>query len=163
MEVANETPAKKPKRLTSVVWNHFERVRKADICYAVCVQYCKKKLSGSSNSGTTHFWNHLIRCLKRSNYDVSQLLAAKRKRKETSIVLTNVNYDEGKIKVEAITPLSTYNDHELKKDESINLGSMKFDQERSRLDLARMIMLHGYPPLAMVEDLRFKIFVKNLF
>ncbi|CAL5342091.1 hypothetical protein CsSME_00026599 [Camellia sinensis var. sinensis] len=166
MEISNDSPVKKPKRLTSIVWNHFERVKKADICYAVCV-HCKKKLSGSSNSGTTHLRNHLIRCLKRSNYDVSQILAAKRKRKETTLaVATVVDYEEGQRKEEIITPLNIKYEHDQKKDEpinlgTINLGSAKFDQERSRLDLARMIMLHGYP-LDMVEHVGFKIFVKNL-
>lgn len=162
MEVAIETPVKKPKRLTSAVWNHFERVRKADICYAVCI-HCKNKLSGSSNSGTTHLRNHLIRCLKRSNFDVSQILAAKRKRKDNnSLDLPNVSYDEVKRKAEAIIPIPTYRyDNEQKKDEAVNLGSIKFDQERSRLDLARMIMVHGYP-LGMVDHLGFKNFVKNL-
>ncbi|KAM7503882.1 hypothetical protein LguiB_002786 [Lonicera macranthoides] len=162
MEVSTETPVKKTKRLTSVVWNHFERVRKADICYAVCL-HCKKKLSGSSNSGTTHLRNHLIRCLKRSNFDVSQILTAKRKRKDTTVTLANVNYDEGQIaqiKEETIVPVTYKFEHE-QKNEMINLGSMKFDQERSRMDLARMIMLHGYP-LSMVEDVGFKLFMKNL-
>ncbi|XP_059661394.1 zinc finger BED domain-containing protein RICESLEEPER 1-like [Cornus florida] len=162
MEISSETPIKKPKRLTSVVWNHFERVKKADVCYAVCV-HCKKKLSGSSNSGTTHLRNHLIRCLKRSNYDVSQILAAKRKRKESNLSLTVVNHDEGQKKDEIInvTPMNFKYDQEQRKEETINLGSIKFDQERSQLDLARMIMLHGYP-LAMVEHVGFKMFVKNL-
>ncbi|KAL0320582.1 UNVERIFIED_CONTAM: Zinc finger BED domain-containing protein RICESLEEPER 1 [Sesamum radiatum] len=170
MEILNEIPAKKTKRLTSVVWNHFERVRKADAQYAVCV-HCKKKLSGSSNSGTTHLRNHLLRCLKRSNYDVSQILSAKRKRKETSqsplrqsnLGLTTT-YEEGKVKDEILSPIPLKFDQELKKEEptqTINLGSVKFDQERSRLDLARMIMLHGYP-LAMVDHVGFKVFVKNL-
>ncbi|XP_059301213.1 zinc finger BED domain-containing protein RICESLEEPER 1-like [Lycium ferocissimum] len=163
MEIPTEIPIKKPKRLTSVVWNHFERVRKADICYAVCV-HCKKKLSGSSNSGTTHLRNHLLRCLKRSNYDVSSILAAKRKRKETT-TLAVVSYEEGQRKEEIISPMTTFKfDQGVKKEEvnmPINLGSARFDQERSRLDLARMIMLHGYP-LAMVDHIGFKIFVKNL-
>ncbi|CAA2988770.1 zinc finger BED domain-containing RICESLEEPER 1-like [Olea europaea subsp. europaea] len=168
MEISDEIPAKKQKRLTSVVWNHFERVRKADTCYAVCV-HCKKKLSGSSNSGTTHLRNHLIRCLKRSNYDVSQILSTKKKRKESNLgqstlALTTVSYDEGKIKDEIISSIPFKFDKEHKKEETnqaINLGSAKFDQKRSQLDLARMIMLHGYP-LAMVEHFGFKIFVKNL-
>lgn len=165
MEISNDSPAKKPKRLTSIVWNHFERVKNVDVCYAVCV-HCKKKLSGSSNSGTTHLRNHLIRCLKRSNYDVSQILAAKRKRKESALAVSNVEYEEGQRKEEIITPISMKFEPEQKRDESmnlgaINLGSAKFDQERSRLDLARMIMLHGYP-LDMVEHVGFKIFVKNL-
>lgn len=163
MEIPIETPAKKTKRLTSVVWNHFERVRKGEICYAVCV-HCKKKLSGSSNSGTTHLRNHLLRCLKRSNYDVSQILAAKRKRKDTTVSLTNLTYDEGQNKDEIISPIAYRIDPEPRKEEpsqTVSMGSVKFDQERSRLDLARMIMLHGYP-LAMVEHVGFKIFAKNL-
>ncbi|KAL8046698.1 hypothetical protein ABFX02_08G192756 [Erythranthe guttata] len=171
MEIVSEVPAKKTKRLTSVVWNHFERVRKADAQYAICI-HCKKKLSGSSNSGTTHLRNHLLRCLKRSNYDVSQILSAKRKRKETSqspigqsnLGLTSINYEDGKIKDEILIPMPLKVELEQKKEDinqTINLGSVKFDQERSRLDLARMIMLHGYP-LAMVDHVGFKIFVKNL-
>ncbi|KAG6756348.1 hypothetical protein POTOM_039776 [Populus tomentosa] len=162
MEVSNESAIKKPKRLTSVVWNHFQRIRKADVCYAVCV-HCDKKLSGSSNSGTTHLRNHLMRCLKRSNYDVSQLLAAKKKKKDTSLSIANVNanYDETQRKDEYIKPTIIKFDHEQRKDEIISLGSCRFDQEQSRLDLARMIILHGYP-LTMVEHVGFKIFVKNL-
>ncbi|CAL5393814.1 unnamed protein product [Camellia sinensis] len=165
MEIANDVPVKKPKRLTSIVWNHFERVKKADACYAVCL-HCKKKLSGSSNSGTTHLRNHLIRCLKRSNYDVSQILAAKRRKKDSTLGVTSVDYEAVERNDGIITPLNIKFEQEPKKDETINLGtanlgSVKFDQERSRLDLARMIMLHGYP-LAMVEHVGFKIFVKNL-
>ncbi|KAG8386485.1 hypothetical protein BUALT_Bualt03G0153500 [Buddleja alternifolia] len=166
MEISNEVFDKKPKRLTSVVWNHFERVRTAEAQYAVCV-HCKKKLSGSSNSGTTHLRNHLLRCLKRSNYDVSQILSAKRKRNTISqspLGLTPINYEEGKIKDEIISPMPLKFDQEQKKEEinqTISLGSVRFDQERSRLDLARMIMLHGYP-LAMADHVGFKIFVKNL-
>nr|XP_043622006.1 zinc finger BED domain-containing protein RICESLEEPER 1-like [Erigeron canadensis]XP_043622007.1 zinc finger BED domain-containing protein RICESLEEPER 1-like [Erigeron canadensis] len=160
MEIQTETPVKKPKRLTSVVWNHFERVRKAEGCYAVCV-HCQKKLSGSSNSGTTHLRNHLMRCLKRSNFDVSQILAAKRKRKEDPVPIANVSYDEVQRKEENIMPIAYKFDQDSKIEEAVNFGSVKFDQERSRLDLARMIMLHDYPP-AMVEHLGFKIFVKNL-
>ncbi|WRX29339.1 zinc finger protein [Theobroma cacao] len=160
MEVANESAIKKPKRLTSVVWNHFERVRKADVCYAVCV-HCNKKLSGSSNSGTTHLRNHLMRCLKRSNYDVSQLLAAKRRKKDNTLTIANISYDEGQRKEDYIKPTIVKYEQDQRKDEVFNLGSSRFDQERSRLDLARMIILHGYP-LAMVEHVGFKVFVKNL-
>ncbi|GMI65545.1 DAYSLEEPER [Hibiscus trionum] len=160
MEVANESTTKKPKRLTSVVWNHFERVKKADICYAVCV-HCNKKLSGSSNSGTTHLRNHLMRCLKRSNYDVSQLLAVKRRKKENTLTIANIAYDEGQRKDEYMKPTIVKYEQDQRKDEAFNLGSSWFDPERSRLDLARMIILHGYP-LAMVEHVGFKVFVKNL-
>jgi hypothetical protein len=160
MEISNDSGTKKPKRLTSVVWNHFERIRKADICYAVCV-HCNKRLSGSSNSGTTHLRNHLMRCLKRSNFDVSQLLTVKRRKKDNSVSLANISFDEGQRKEEYIKPTLVKFDQEHKKDEIINFVSSKFDQERSQHDLARMIILHGYP-VTLVEEVGFKVFVKNL-
>lgn len=160
MEIPNDSATKKPKRLTSVVWNHFERVRKGETCFAVCV-HCNKKLSGSSNSGTTHLRNHLIRCLKRSNFDVSQLLAAKRRKKDSTVNLTNITYDDGQRKDDYTKPAMIKFDQDQKKEEIINFGSSKFDQERSRSDLARMIILDGYP-LAMVDHVGFQVFVKNL-
>lgn len=160
MEIPNEATTKKPKRLTSVVWNHFERVRKADICYAVCV-HCNKKLSGSSNSGTTHLRNHLMRCLKRSNHDVSQLLSAKRRKKEGAVAITSISYDEEQRKEEYMKPLAVKFNDEPKHDEIFTLGSSRFDNDRSQLDLARMIILHGYP-LSMVDHVGFKVFVKNI-
>ncbi|KAL2943346.1 Zinc finger BED domain-containing protein RICESLEEPER 1 [Bienertia sinuspersici] len=160
MEITtSETIIKKPKRLTSVVWNHFERVKKADICYAVCV-HCNKRLSGSSNSGTTHLRNHLMRCLKRSNYDVTQLLA-KRRKKDNTVTLTSYNFDDGQPKDDHIPVAAIKFEPEPKREDAISIGSSKFDQERSRMDLARMIILHGYP-LAMVDHIGFKVFVKNL-
>lgn len=160
MEISNDSGIKKPKRLTSVVWNHFERVRKADICYAVCV-HCNKKLSGSSNSGTTHLRNHLIRCLKRSNFDVSQLLAAKRRKKDNTVSVASIGFDESQGKEEYVKPTIVKFEQDHKKDEIITFAGRKFDPEKSRLDLAHMIILHGYP-LAMVEHVGFKVFVKNL-
>ncbi|KAK9674220.1 hypothetical protein RND81_12G219200 [Saponaria officinalis] len=158
METSNEIVLKKPKRLTSVVWNHFERIKKADICYAVCV-HCNKRLSGSSNSGTTHLRNHLMRCLKRSNFDVSQLLA-KRRKKDNTVTITSF-YDEAQPKDEHIPIATIKYDPEPKRVEPISVGNTRFDQDRSRMDLARMIILHGYP-LAMVDHVGFKVFVRNL-
>ncbi|XP_052207487.1 zinc finger BED domain-containing protein RICESLEEPER 1-like isoform X2 [Diospyros lotus] len=94
------------------------------------------------------------------------ILTAKRKRKDSALTVSNVDFEEGQRKCESITPVNIKFEQEHKKDEpinlgSINLGSVKFDQERSQLDLARMIMLHGYP-LEMVEHVGFKMFVKNL-
>ncbi|EOA34771.1 hypothetical protein CARUB_v10022346mg, partial [Capsella rubella] len=56
----------KSGRLKSVVWNDFDRVRKGETYVAIC-RHCKKRLSGSSASGTSHLRNHLIRCRRRSN------------------------------------------------------------------------------------------------
>lgn len=51
-------------------------------------------------------------------------------------------------------------DQDQKKEEIINFGSSKFDQERSRSDLARMIILDGYP-LAMVDHVGFQVFCEE--
>ncbi|XP_042483827.1 zinc finger BED domain-containing protein RICESLEEPER 1-like isoform X1 [Macadamia integrifolia] len=144
MEISSPTTVVKPnKRLTSVVWNDFERVKKGDVCVAVC-KHCKKKLSGSSTSGTSHLRNHLKRCRKRTNHDITQLLVVREKKKDGTLDLGNFKFDQ-----------------EQKKGETFSLENYKFDPERSRLDLVQMIILHGYP-LAMVEHIGFKMFVKNL-
>lgn len=86
LEISNDSLIKKPKRLTSVVWNRFEKAKTTDICYDVCV-HCYKKLSGSINSRITHLRNQLIWCLKWFNHDVCQLLAAKRLKRTVQVVL----------------------------------------------------------------------------
>lgn len=159
MDESNEIILQKSKRLTSVVWNYFERVRKADVCYAVCIQ-CNKKLSGSSNSGTTHLRNHLMRCLKRTNHDMSQLLTPKRRKKENPVTVATINFDDGQAKEEYLRPKF---DQDQRRDEVVlSRGSGgRFSQERSQVDLARMIILHNYP-LAMVDHVGFKVFARNL-
>ncbi|XP_015973324.1 zinc finger BED domain-containing protein RICESLEEPER 1 [Arachis duranensis] len=151
----------KSSRLKSVVWNDFDRIKKGDTCVAVC-RHCKRKLSGSSSSGTSHLRNHLIRCQRRSSHGIAQYVTAKEKRKDTTVTVANFNFDNKDHKKD--DPLSFVNvklDQEQLKDENVNAGNCNFDQRRSRFDLARMIILHGYP-LAMVEHVGFRVFVKNL-
>ncbi|CAN0891230.1 Zinc finger BED domain-containing protein RICESLEEPER 1 [Linum grandiflorum] len=159
MEGLKDSTVKKPKRLTSVVWNHFERVRKADSCYALCV-HCNKKLSGSSNSGTTHLRNHLLRCLKRSNYDVTHLFESKRKKTETSFAVTGVSHVVQRQDDCTKLPIVSF-DQEQTNHGVHNMGGQRFSQQRSHLDLTCMIVLHDYP-LTMVDDVGFRDFVKNL-
>ncbi|PIA33846.1 hypothetical protein AQUCO_03900001v1 [Aquilegia coerulea] len=149
MEAENKPPLKRTKRLTSVVWNDFERVRKNDLMVAIC-KHCNKKLSGSSTSGTSHLRNHLKRCLKKSNHDISQQLHLVREKKKDGTIDVGISKCDT-----AIGPL------DLKFDEGHSRLELKFDQERSRLDLAHMIILHGYP-LSMVEHVGFRRFVSNL-
>lgn len=166
MDESNEIILQKSKRLTSVVWNYFERVRKADVCYAVCIQ-CNKKLSGSSNSGTTHLRNHLMRCLKRTNHDMSQLLTPKRRKKENPVTVATIGFDESEPKDGYIRP--KFDQEQRRGDEVVlsrggsggGVGGGRFSQERSLVDLARMIILHGYP-LSMVDHVGFKVFARNL-
>ncbi|RID55682.1 hypothetical protein BRARA_G02929 [Brassica rapa] len=128
----------KSSKLKSAVWNDFDKVRKGEIHVAIC-RHCKKRLSGSSASGTSHLRNHLIRCKRRAS--CNGVGAAKRVETpplELAIV------DQTK--------------HEHSDASVINSG---LDQRRSRFDLARMIILHGYP-LTMVEDVGFRVFLRNL-
>lgn len=148
----------KSSRLKSVVWNDFDRIKKGDSCIAVC-RHCKKKLSGSSTSGTSHLRNHLIRCQRRANLGIPQIYTAREKKKEGA--LTIANFDQEQKKDEVINLVNIRFEQEQTKDDISNYGSCNFNQTRSRFDLARMIILHGYP-LAMVEQVGFRVFVKNL-
>lgn len=147
-------------RLKSVVWNDFDRIKKGDTCVAVC-RHCKKKLSGSSTSGTSHLRNHLIRCQRRSNLGIPQYIAAREKKKAGTHALVNFNMEQEQRKDEMLNLVNVRFEQEPMKDEAVNTGNSNFDQRRSRFDLARMIILHGYP-LAMVEHFGFRVFVKNL-
>ncbi|KAK7276782.1 hypothetical protein RIF29_17928 [Crotalaria pallida] len=150
----------KSSRLKSVVWNDFDRIKKGDTCVAVC-RHCKKRLSGSSTSGTSHLRNHLIRCQRRSNHGIAQYVTAREKRKEGTVTIANFNLDIDQKKDDSLSLVNIKFEQEQMKEETVNTGSSSFDQRRSRFDLARMIILHGYP-LAMVEHVGFRVFVKNL-
>ncbi|KAI4306034.1 hypothetical protein L6164_029348 [Bauhinia variegata] len=150
----------KSSRLKSQVWNDFDRIKKGDTCVAVC-RHCKKKLSGSSTSGTSHLRNHLIRCQRRSNHGISQYSSAREKRKEGTLAIVNFNLDQDQKKDDALNLVNIKFEQEQLKDETFNSGNSSFDLRRSRFDLARMIIIHGYP-LGMVEHVGFRVFVKNL-
>lgn len=158
MEISEEAVVVNSSRLKSVVWNDFDRVKKGETFAAIC-RHCKRILSGSSTSGTSHLRNHLIRCRRRSNHDIAQLLT-RGKRKQSTLAITNFSYNQAPMKNEMVTVAST------KLEEGVivginNTGVLDFDHRRSQLDLARMIVMHGYP-LGMVEDIGFKTFVRNL-
>ncbi|KAG5544860.1 hypothetical protein RHGRI_017351 [Rhododendron griersonianum] len=160
MEISEEAVIVDSSRLKSVVWNDFDRVKKGESYMAVC-RHCKKKLSGSSTSGTSHLRNHLIRCRRRSNHDVSQLLSVKGKKKEVTVAFTNYNFNQEQRKGERPNFVHTRYEREQSNDGAVTSGNSSFDNKRSRFDLARMIILHGYP-LSIVEHVGFQLFVRNL-
>ena len=127
-EVSEASPSKR-RRLTSVIWNDFDRVETDGQHRAIC-KHCQKNLSGSSKSGTTHLRNHLTRC---------STLKSEESRKEM------------------MSPSQT---GDLKNPIVIDRNSV-FDEEKSSLDVVRMIIKHGYP-WNMIEHERFSIFVENL-
>ncbi|KDP42662.1 hypothetical protein JCGZ_00166 [Jatropha curcas] len=158
----------KSSRLKSLVWNDFDRVKKGDTFVAVC-RHCKKKLSGSSTSGTSHLRNHLIRCQRRTNHGITQYtnhgvgqyFTPREKKKEGALALANTDIDQEQRRDEPLIVVNYKFDQGLVKDEAVTLARSNFDQRRSQFDIARMIILHGYP-IQMVEHAGFRIFVKNL-
>ena len=106
MEISDEGVIVNSSRLKSVVWNDFDRVKKGDTYVAVC-RHCKKKLSGSSTSGTSHLRNHLIRCRRRTNHDIAQLLSTKGNKKESTLAILSFNFDQEQRKGEMLNLLHT--------------------------------------------------------
>ena len=74
------------RKLTSSVWDHFERKMMKGKMRAIC-SGCKKDFVGDSKSGTTHLRDHLRRCFKVKNQvDVRQ-----------SILRATVNTDSSSV------------------------------------------------------------------
>ena len=75
----NGTLGSKRRKLTSVVWNDFDKIIEDGQDYAIC-KHCKGKLKADSKNGTKHLHVHIDRCMKRRNVDIrQQLLAVERK------------------------------------------------------------------------------------
>jgi hypothetical protein len=144
----------KSGRLKSVVWNDFDRVRKGETYIAIC-RHCKKRLSGSSASGTSHLRNHLIRCRRRTNGNNNGVAQYFVKGKKKELANERIKDEE------VLSVVNVRYEHEKEEHEDVNVVSMGLDQRRCRFDLARMIILHGYP-LSMVEDVGFRMFIGNL-
>ncbi|KAL5714121.1 hypothetical protein ACHQM5_016124 [Ranunculus cassubicifolius] len=84
--MSDEPKVKKPKSLTSRVWNDFDRVKEGETLVAIC-KHCNKKLSGKSSGGTSHLRSHLLRCMKKRRMSRGQKLL-------------NVKQEDGVTKVE---------------------------------------------------------------
>ena len=115
------------RKLTSDVWNHFEKMIINGAEKAEC-NYCKKKLGGNSKDGTTHLRDHLKSCPRRGCRDIRQQVLGMGQKKP---------------------------------DGQASLSCLNFDPEKSRKDLAEMVIVHEYP-LVMVEHHGFRKFVVGL-
>ncbi|KAI7935795.1 hypothetical protein MJO28_016666 [Puccinia striiformis f. sp. tritici] len=60
VDTESEAAAKK-RKLTSKVWDHFQRIVEGDIVKAIC-NYCTSTLSATSTSGTNHLRRHADDC-----------------------------------------------------------------------------------------------------
>ncbi|XP_076893806.1 zinc finger BED domain-containing protein RICESLEEPER 2-like [Bidens hawaiensis] len=116
------------RKLTSIVWNHFEKMTINGEDKAEC-HYCKRKLGAKSENGTRHLLDHYNKfCPKRNQRDIRQ-------------------------QVLGMGQKTT--------DGQTNLTCLNFDPDKSRKDLAEMVIVHEYP-LVIVEHHKFRKFVTGL-
>ena len=132
------------RKLRSAVWQDFTKERRADgNCVAVC-KHCKKQLTATSRSGTTHLRNHLATCTTTST---------RRAGKRRKLVVRRIHHSKSFADGQSGEGHASGDDND-------NEGT-HFDQELSRRDLVHMIVQHGYR-FSMVDDVGFQKFVKNL-
>ncbi|PLW42976.1 hypothetical protein PCASD_04726 [Puccinia coronata f. sp. avenae] len=61
-EESSSVATSKKRKLTSQVWDHFEKIIQDGIAKAVC-NYCQTQLAGASSTGTTHLKRHADKCI----------------------------------------------------------------------------------------------------
>jgi hypothetical protein len=120
------------RKLTSVVWKDFKKVKVCGNVKAQCL-HCHKQLGGKSTNGTSHIHDHLKICTLRRIKLTNQ---------KTTLQQSPLRFNSmegGKVSVENYT----------------------FDPEVARKELAAMIALHEYP-LCIVDHAGFRRFVSAL-
>ena len=82
------------RKLTSVVWNHFKKLKVNGVDKAEC-NYCKKRLTGRSSDGTNHLHIHFKNCPRKNCRDIRQQILVKEQKKVdgSSVFLSNYHFD----------------------------------------------------------------------
>lgn len=132
------------RRLRSAVWQDFTKERRADGNSVAICNHCKKQLTATSRSGTTHLRNHLAICTTTST---------RRAGKRRKLVVRRIRHNRSSVDGRSGEGHGSGEDND-------NEGT-HFDQELSRRDLVHMIVQHGYQ-FSIVDDVGFQKFVKNL-
>ncbi|XP_077251230.1 zinc finger BED domain-containing protein RICESLEEPER 2-like [Tasmannia lanceolata] len=88
-------PSLRRRKLRSVIWNDFEKEEDSNgVLWAKC-KHCKRNLTGSSTSGTTHLKRHLAHCPKNKNQDVRQkFLSWGQAKTDGSTCISNFKFDQ---------------------------------------------------------------------
>ena len=131
---STEQSSAKSKKLTSEAWTYFDLVHVNGVQMAKC-KTCKKILSYKGSSGTSHLLKHA--------------------KKTCSSRHLNLASNQSQLKVKREIDGSTYL--------AVNERPKKvvFDQEVSRKELMKMVVMHEYP-LSMVDHIGFRNFVRSL-
>ena len=125
---------KKSKKLTSEAWQFFDLVDVNGAQRAKC-KNCKKALSYTGSTGTSHLLKHAKKSCTMRHLNLG------------------VGQSQLKIKTEVDGSATLVLKEKSKK--------VMFDQEVSRRELVRMVVMHEYP-LKMVDHLGFRSFVRSL-
>ncbi|KAL5216504.1 hypothetical protein ABZP36_007905 [Zizania latifolia] len=178
-----------PSRFTSKVWKEFTPIYVEGKLQAADCIHCHKRLSANKFGGRSHLSRHLITCSGRRGrgqihqkglfYPSSMPNLKSRMQDELSPALTNgkvqiAEYSSKLLRtsisgdstpkpiqvVPAQHPLPTPDCTNLEKQRTSFMATSA-SQETSCTELARMIILHGYP-LSIVEHEEIRRFVKNL-
>jgi hypothetical protein len=132
-EVEDFNPRSK-RKLTSVVWKDFKRVKVAGVVKAECL-YCYKRLRGTTKNGTKHLHDHLKICTLRKI--------------KTMVGGINKTFGQSSLRLNS------------QKGGKVSVESYTFNQDKARKELAAMIILHEYP-LCIVDHVGFRRFVSAL-
>ena len=87
------TMLSRKRKLTSVVWNSFEKVIVDGQSYAIC-KHCNSRLKAESKNGTKHLHVHLDRCIKRKNVDIKQQLLEVERRGCGTVQIGGFTFDQ---------------------------------------------------------------------
>ncbi|KAK1323078.1 hypothetical protein QJS10_CPA02g00105 [Acorus calamus] len=148
--IAEMTPVtNKRRRRKSMVWEHFTVETVGSGCTRACCKQCKQTFAystGSKLAGTSHLKRHIAMgsCPKIKNQDKKQITSYTPSSSKTCMSGSTSN-----------TPAKR------RYRGGYSVLNMLFDQDRSILDLVRMLIIQEYP-LHMVEQSAFITFVQNL-
>ncbi|XP_078443085.1 zinc finger BED domain-containing protein RICESLEEPER 2-like isoform X2 [Wolffia australiana] len=134
------TPTSRRRRKRSLVWEHFTIETVSDGCTKALCKQCNQSFAystGKKIAGTSHLKRHI------TVGSCSKLRQEKRQLALMSCSKTDGNSTE--------PPKRRYRWR----------NTVSFDQDRSRMDLAKMIIMQEYP-LHMVEHAAFKAFIQGL-
>ncbi|XP_059642539.1 zinc finger BED domain-containing protein DAYSLEEPER-like [Cornus florida] len=142
-----ETQPNKRSRKKSIVWDYFTIETVGDDCTRAYCKQCRKSfayITGSKLAGTSHLKRHI-------SLGICPVSRLNQEKNQPSLYNPGGTNTDGSARVTEL-PRKRYRG---------GSARIPFDQDRSRHDIAKMIILHEYP-LHIVEHPGFVDFVRTL-
>ncbi|KAH7688600.1 beta-beta-alpha zinc fingers domain-containing protein [Dioscorea alata] len=93
-QISEETTQVGEKRLKSMVWQHFKKIKVGESDKAEC-NYCKKLLGGDSKNGTRHLHDHHKVCKMRPFNNIRQkTLVQQQWKADGKMCVSNYTFDQ---------------------------------------------------------------------